>query len=327
MVSELNLYTHNGKFHADDVFAAAMLSLIADTVHVTRGGDETIPQDKANWIIFDIGGGELDHHTPESREKNGCHPGTNIPYAACGLVWKKYYKDILQAENCPEAYYDTVYSRIEKSLILGIDASDNGFDPVADCMSEMTDITDDEKHEIVSQSKIPFTISEVIGDFNPTWESDRNPDDAFLDAMDFARDIFLNRLDSIIDACDSRNYILQNIDYSGDHLMILDHFAPWQGVLNNQSFHNPKAQDIWYVISPALRGGYNVQCVLHDMDDRTSYRHPFPSSWYGLRGSELAEVCGVADAKFCHPSGFLAGADTKEGAIKMAQTAIRTKQD
>ena len=101
----LNLYTHDGLFHADDVFAAAMLSLMAEEIHVTRGSDLDLPADDGSWIIFDIGGGELDHHTPENKEHNGTHPNTNIPYAACGLVWRKYYREILAEMEEREAWF------------------------------------------------------------------------------------------------------------------------------------------------------------------------------------------------------------------------------
>ena len=81
MRDKLNLYTHDGQFHADEVFATAMFSIIAQEINVVRGGDTDIPQDP-DWIVYDIGGGELDHHTPENKENNGTHPGTDIPYAA-----------------------------------------------------------------------------------------------------------------------------------------------------------------------------------------------------------------------------------------------------
>lgn len=323
MQDELKLFTHNGLFHADDVFAAAMLSLIAREIHVTRGGDEDVPQDPQNWIIFDVGGGELDHHTPECKEANGTHPNTNIPYAACGLVWDKYYKEILEAENCPESYVENVHNKLETSLILGIDAADNGFDPLADALTSYPNMTEEQKSSLIHVSKNAFTISELIKDMNPSWESDRDPYEAFMEAVDFAKEILLNRLDSIMDALDGRDYILQHIDYSADHLMILDQFAPWQGVVTSQSRSNPKAQDLWYVISPALRGGWNIQCVLDNPAERTSYRHPLPENWYGLRGEDLQKASGVADARFCHPSGFLAGADSQEGVMEMAAIALQ----
>ncbi len=105
--------------------------------------------------------------------------------------------------------------------------------------------------------------------------------------------------------------------------MVMDPFAPWEGILYSQSF-DPKAEDIWFVVSPALRGGWNVQCALSDSDDRTSYRHPLPESWYGLRYEELQQASGIASAIFCHPSGFLAGAATQEDAMAMAKKAVES---
>lgn len=319
MYQKLNLFTHDGIFHADDVFATALFSLMAEEIHVVRGGDGDVPQEDG-WIVYDIGGGELDHHSPENKEANGVHPDTEIPYASCGLVWKKYYPEILAAQDCPESYYEKVYQRLESSLILGIDAADNGFNPLSAELSGMPNITDEQKKEIISHAGYGFTVSQMIKDFNPTWNSDYDYYEAFMDAVSFAKDLLLNRLDSIISSLDARDYVLRCIAYSANHVMIMDRFAPWEGILHSQK-NDPKANDIWFVVYPALRGGWNVQCALQDMDDRTSYRHPLPSSWYGLRGEALAEVSGVPSAQFCHVSGFLAGAGSEEDALMMASIA------
>lgn len=324
MYGKLNLFTHDGLFHADDVFAAALLSLIAEETHIVRGGDEDIPKDKENWIIFDIGGGELDHHTPENKAANGCHPSTNIPYAACGLVWRKYHREILLEQGCEERNIDKAYRRLESSLILGIDAADNAFDPVADEINLMPNITDDQKKRIIHAAKTALTVSQIIKDFNPPWNSSLDSYEAFLDAVSFAKDILLNRIDSILSSMEGRDFVLRAIQYSAGHIMIMDQFAPWEGVLYSQRY-DAKANDIWYVISPALRGGWNIQCALIDSADRTVYRHPFPKEWYGLRGEELREASGIPSASFCHASGFLANADTEAGAIAMAEKAVRMK--
>ena len=322
MYRKLNLYTHDGLFHADDVFAAAMLSLIAEEINVVRGSDTQLPEDPHNWIIFDIGGGELDHHTPERKEANGFHPGTEIPYAACGLVWRHYYQEILEELDCPQIYAEQVYRRLENSLVLGIDAEDNGVNPVALALNRIPNLSDDLKKSILSDARCEYTATQMIKDFNPTWNSEMNYYDAFMDAVSFAKDILLNRIDSIISSLDGRDYVLNCIAYSANHIMIMDQFAPWEGVLYSQS-RNPKAQDIWYVISPALRGGWNIQCALSNSDDRTSYRHPLPASWYGLRYEELQQASGIKTAVFCHPSGFLAGAETQEDALAMAAEAMK----
>ncbi|MCR4950174.1 MAG: MYG1 family protein [Solobacterium sp.] len=324
MREKLNLYTHDGIFHADDVFACAMLSLTAEEINVVRGSDTEIPEE-GDWIVFDIGGGELDHHTPENKENNGTHPGTEIPYAACGLVWKKYHEEILEAMDCPKRYMDSVYQKLETSLVLGIDAEDNAFNPTAKAMEAFVNVSDDLKKNALNASRTSFTVSQVIKDFNPTWNSGIDSYDAFMDAVSFAKDILINRIDSLISSLDGRDYVLRCIDYSADHIMIMDEFAPWEGVLYSQ-YRNPKANDIWYVVSPALRGGWNVQCALSDSNDRTSYRHPLPAEWYGLRYEDLQKASGIATAVFCHASGFLAGCETESDAIGMAEKAARMKQ-
>jgi uncharacterized UPF0160 family protein len=41
-----------------------------------------------------------------------------------------------------------------------------------------------------------------------------------------------------------------------------------------------------------------------------------------LRGAELAAVCGVQDAVFCHNGRFIAGAGSLQGALRMAELAL-----
>ena len=320
MYQKKKLYTHDGIFHADDVFAAALISLMCQEIQVTRGPDTKIPENKDGWIIFDIGEGELDHHSPENKEANGTHPGTDIPYAACGLVWRKYYREILEAQNCPEEYYDQVYERLESSLIMGIDAADNGYNPLKGALEKMPNIPEDQQKELLSVQGTGFTITQMIKDFNPAWNSDYDYYSAFMDALSFAKDILLNRLDSIISSLDGKDYVLQCISYSANHIMIMNQFTPWEGILTRMK-NDPKAKDIWYVVYPALRGGWNVQCALNNIDDRKSYRHPLPKEWYGLRYEELQKVSGVETAQFCHVSGFLAGCETEADALQMAAIA------
>ena len=51
-------------------------------------------------------------------------------------------------------------------------------------------------------------------------------------------------------------------------------------------------------------------------------RKDFPSAWAGLRKEELRKITGVNEAVFCHNNLFLAVAETKEGAVKLAELAI-----
>ena len=82
---EANLITHGSKFHADDVFSTAFMSLIIENPVVCRVNniDFSVGDDV---IIYDIGFGEFDHH---QKSRNG-QRDNGIKYASAGLIWKKY---------------------------------------------------------------------------------------------------------------------------------------------------------------------------------------------------------------------------------------------
>ena len=87
-------FTHGGKFHADDVFSAALLFYINPEITILRGN--RVPDD-FDGIVFDIGRGAYDHHQRDSRvRENG------VPYAAFGLLWEAVGAEILGEELAEE---------------------------------------------------------------------------------------------------------------------------------------------------------------------------------------------------------------------------------
>ena len=54
-----NGFTHAGKFHADDVFATALLQILRPDIKITRG---FVVPDDFDGIVYDIGFGMFDHH-------------------------------------------------------------------------------------------------------------------------------------------------------------------------------------------------------------------------------------------------------------------------
>jgi uncharacterized UPF0160 family protein len=51
-------------------------------------------------------------------------------------------------------------------------------------------------------------------------------------------------------------------------------------------------------------------------------RKPLPLAWLGKNGLEFIQISGVPDARFCHIGGFIAAAESKEGALALAQKAL-----
>ena len=92
------LITHNGSFHADDIFACATLSLMLEKAgekfEVIRTRDEEII--KTGDYVFDVGGiydenlNRFDHHQIGGAGKRQ----GGIEYSSFGLVWKKFGEEI-----------------------------------------------------------------------------------------------------------------------------------------------------------------------------------------------------------------------------------------
>ena len=60
-----NGFTHAGKFHADDVFATALLQILRPDIKITRG---FVVPDDFDGIVYDIGFGMFDHHQGAPRD-------------------------------------------------------------------------------------------------------------------------------------------------------------------------------------------------------------------------------------------------------------------
>ena len=82
--------THSGKFHADDVWAVAVLDIMFPDCELVRTRD---PQriEAADFAV-DVGGiwdplsGRFDHH---QKDFSGARQ-SGVVYASAGLVWKTY---------------------------------------------------------------------------------------------------------------------------------------------------------------------------------------------------------------------------------------------
>lgn len=101
-------FTHGGKFHADDVFSAALLLHFNPQLTIQRGN--RVPEDFAG-IVFDIGRGEYDHHQKDSRIREN-----QVPYAAFGLLWEALGTEILSPEM-PRGLTRSLYSRSISMII------------------------------------------------------------------------------------------------------------------------------------------------------------------------------------------------------------------
>lgn len=296
-ISEANLVTHAGIFHADEVMATVILGKAFDDVTVCRV--TKVPDKlKIGTIVYDIGGGWYDHHQigGNGQRENG------VPYAAAGLIWNKYGARVLRK------YSDTygVWKKIDKALIQGIDAVDNGTMPSVDYPAYV------------------MGISQIISGFNPCWDAEESSDEAFVKAVLFAEIIFDNVLKHAISRVKAKSIVEEAINKTQGHILVLDEFVAWKETIYAPWCEN--ANNIWFVVFPSNRGGYNWHGVCKEY---TSFelRVSVPEEWKGLCDEELQIVSGVKTASFCHRDGFVGGAETLEDTIKMVNIAIEAHEN
>ena len=295
-VSNATFITHAGVFHADEVLATVILKkVLGDNITVCR--TFKVPEEglSDDVIVYDVGFGKYDHH---QKGGNGSRENS-VPYAAVGLIWKDYGHKVVSNTCNP----DLVWALIDRDLIQGVDAMDNGKMPKADYPAQV------------------MSFSQTISVFNPNWDSKMSADEAFAKAVEFAEIVFDNVLANAVSKAKAQGIVDEAISRAEGHIMVLDQFVPWQEFIF--SSESKKADDVQFVVFPSNRGGYNWQCV-PDVLGGFGQRKPVPNEWKGLRGLELQEVTGITTASFCHPAGFIGGAETLEDAMAIAKLAVET---
>ncbi len=288
------IVTHDGTFHADDVFAVATLLLLEPTAAVVRTRDENIGA--VADVAVDVGGvydetrNRFDHHQigGAGARENG------VPYAAFGLVWRRSGTTL--AGDADSA------ARVDALLVTPIDASDNGVDLVVPADTDLSS----------------YTIADAVRAFNPTWlEKEADRDTAFSEAVAFAQKIISREVKRAQATCAGAAQVERAYAASGDkRLVILDEDFSWKDIL-------AKRPEPLYVVHPQ-NGTWRLYSV-RDNPHLFVNRKDLPETWAGLRDAELTRVTGVRDAVFCHRNRFMAVAKSKEGAIALAKLALESK--
>lgn len=277
--------THDGVFHADDVFAVAALKRVFAINLVRTRDPEKL---KTADLCVDVGGGSLDHHMPggAGARNNG------VPYAAFGLVWHEFGERICGDPG--------VVAMVDRRLVQSVDAGDTGYGLNKDNGEPMI-----------------YNVSNVISRFNPEWfEEPQNFDGAFDEAVKMASAILEREIAYCRGVVLARAEVEAAMVASEDkRLLVLKRFCPWFGPAT-------RSAELLYVIFPDGNGnGWRLHCVPTRPGARDQ-RRSLPAAWAGKNDEALAALTGVADATFCHPARFLAGAKSKEGILALAKLAL-----
>lgn len=324
------IVTHNGIFHADEVFATAVV-MIATGVskeNVFRTRDETHLK-RARWdremVVLDVGGqydpiaNNFDHHQREGRPE----PRSNgVPYSSLGLAWKQFggecvVNTLLSPEVHPSGMGDvreegswamlaatsSLMKSVDDGLIQGIDAADCGM-VEHNTVLRGTDV-----------SLRLVNLSGVIGSFNPgTSATDEERNNSFFSAVALAGTFLKKEIKRAYQQKVLAPEAVKKGFKRDQRLIVLEEFTSWQEAAVLET-------DALYCVYPATGGTWNVQQVPAFLGSYEG-RKGLPESWRGLPKYDLASVTGVEDVVFCHVAGFVCGAKTLAGALTLANKAV-----
>jgi uncharacterized UPF0160 family protein len=328
--------THNGLFHADDILGAEALKLLLREIgglleqqgdsfcnrklrqmHARKGGIRVVRTrdqkvlDLAD-VVIDVGARFdtetefgpiwLDHH------QGGLEPRPEgTPYAAFGLVWRLFMGEALLLND--GGRFVRAMEKVERDLVIWVDAADNG------CAIGGAK---------TGQHYAGPGISAILAGFNPGWKDKAGPKDldrAFERAGLVAIQVLENFLRKALDDEEARQKVQEALEATApSRIMYLSGYVPF-------SEHLPELDvegRILYVVFPEVSGEKWMVQAAPEAPRSFKTRKPFPASWAGLRDKELAAVTGVPDAVFCHKGLFIAGAETLEGAIRLAELALES---
>jgi len=290
----MQIATHPGNFHADDVFAVAVLGLVHGELDVirTRDGAALAAAD----VRVDIGGrsdpatGDFDHH-----QRGGAGERANgIRYASFGLVWRAFGAQLAGGDHAAAA--------IDERLVQGVDANDTGQNLSTALFAGIR----------------PMTVSGVIGALNPAWDEELSAaeeDERFAEAVALATGILERELAGARAYQRGLEIVRAAVARASDPRLIeLDRKAPWHETVV------ATAPEALYVIYPKS-DGWGMQAVPKTLGSFEN-RKDLPEPWGGHSDAELAQITGVPDAMFAHTKRFYASARSREGILALARLAL-----
>lgn len=289
--------THDGKFHADEVMACAITSLLFENVQIIRSRDEV--ELKEADIVFDVGQNDMvrvfNHH---DRNWDEFRPN-GIPFASAGTAWQLFGVEILKSMNISNQIHIEVFNRID-NIMAEIDAIDVGMD-----------------------IDMKYGISPIISSFMPANGTNDEIEAAFNEALNFTK-LYIIREIKAFQYMELSKFQAWEVLKSNQAIAIFDEANPsWREIINE---HWNETSNVQLVVYPDTSGCWRVQSTPGENTllggNGFAIRCKAPEEWLGKNnitdkfGNDKFEIL------FCHKGGFIGGTVTKDDAIRMAHAWI-----
>jgi len=281
--------THDGAFHADEVTACALLLQfdLIDFERIIRTRDPAIHRQCE--YVCDVGGKYIseqklfDHHQVDYQG--------NLSSAGMVLLYLKE-SEVIDGQ---------LYDFLNKALVIGVDAHDNG--------KEL-------------QEEGVCTYSHIIANFAPIpYDCDpKEQEIAFFDALDFANG-HIHRILERYRHIHSCRQIVAEIMESSKEVMIFDKPLAWMDLFFEMGGETHPAK---FVVMPS-GSHWKLRGIPPNPHEKMKVRYPLPMEWAGLMENELKKASGIPGAIFCHKGRFISIWETKEDALKALNVLLEHK--
>lgn len=266
----MRVVTHSGPFHADEVFAYALLRVFSGA-QVTLSRTRDLALIARADVAIDVGGeydparGRFDHHQRS-------YQGT-LSSAGMVLSWLEHTGKVPVS----------LAAQLRNDWVDYIDAVDTGLRSPGGgvpCISAIVAVLAEQAHS--------------PADF----------DARFLDAAAMCEGVLRGLLameQRSREASTAVAAAMQRAGATGSRVLVFDRHYKWKrAYFEHGGGHHPSD----YVLYPDENG----YCLLGipDAAGGMGLKRPLPAEWAGLVDDELSRVVGVDGAKFCHKNRFMA---------------------
>lgn len=271
MDSNVRVVTHSGPFHADEVFAYALLRVfLAEPLELVRTRDPGIIAEAD--LVIDVGcaydpkRGRFDHH---QRSYHG-------PLSSAGMVlaWLESTCKIPAS----------LAGQLRKDWVEYIDAVDTGRRRPA--------------------GGVPC-ISTIVAALADRASSPEEMNAGFLEAVTMCEGILRGlraREHAYQLASSAVPEAMRQAEARGCRVLVLSQHHKWQrAYFEHGGAHHPSD----FVLYPDTDGTWLLTCI-PDERRELGCRRALPAEWAGLAGEQLAAAAGVPGALFCHKNRFMA---------------------
>lgn len=324
--------THSGIFHCDEILAIFMLQQLPQykNTKIVRTRDDAILNECDIVVdvgsVYDPANFRFDHHQKSFQHTFGslrpefAGKFSKVRLSSAGLIYTHFGEEVIRQilkkssnVQVTDELVKLLFEQMYQNFIQEIDGIDNGVirfpaEPV---------------YEIGTH------LSARVGTFNSQWNSTEefNEMEQFEKGKQLAGAEFTDKVlfyanvwwpaRSIVAEALAKRFDL----HSSGKIIELAEFCPWKQHLFGLEETENCVGEILYCIGETGPGDYRVICVPINSSS-FQCRKFLPKSWRGIRDAELAAVSGIAGAKFCHATGFIGGAKTRDEILQMAIKSV-----